>query len=148
MEVYGGIMSRSFYHGGVNSDFTINSIDIVRPAIKQQNKNNSYIGFYVFGEENRDAAFRYAEVGNKNVVKLNMNDDLRIYELPPFTITRITKEQIQRFQDLGYDMICGKMLGKMEYVLLAKDKIESMEIIPFNERYKLDNDEISMGRSR
>ena len=116
-------MSKSFYHGGVNSDFTISSIDIVRPAIKQQNKNNSYVGFYMYGEENRDDAFRYAEVGNKSVVKLNMKDDLKIYELPPFTITRITKEQIQRFQNLGYDFVCGKMLGKMEYVLLNKEKI-------------------------
>lgn len=131
-------MSVSFYHGGVNRDFTVNNINVLRPAIKQQNKNNSYVGFYMYGEENRDDAFRYAESGNKNVVKLNMDNDLKIYELPPFTITRLTGEQIQKFQDLGYDLVCGKMIGKMEYVLLNKDKIESMEIIPISERYNSD----------
>lgn len=143
-------MSISFYHGGVNSDFTVDSVDVLRTAVKQQNKNNSYVGFYMYGEENRDGAFKYAESGNKNVVKLNMEDDLKIFEVPPFSITRITGEQVERLQSLGYDLIGGKMLGKMEYVLLNKNKIQSFEILSMNDRYR-DSDvqqSDNVGRSR
>ena len=50
--------------------------------------------------------------------------------VPPFTITRITPEQIQQLQQQGYDVIAGNMVGKTEYVLLNKDKVIDMKFQP------------------
>ena len=124
----------TFYHGGVEPDFDIDKLDVLKTAVKQQKGNNDYSGFYMFGEENYEDAVKYAirENSSKNtttkgVVKITMPSDIRVYNVPSFSITRITKEQIQELKEQGYDVIAGNMLGKTEYVLLNKEKILNME---------------------
>lgn len=124
----------TFYHGGAEPDFDITKLDVLRSSQKQQNSSNSYAGFYMYGEQNHDDAIKYAQQENslkntstKGVVKITMPSDLKVYTVPPFSITRITKDQIRQLQQQGYDLIAGSMLGKTEYVLLNKDKIINME---------------------
>ena len=124
----------TFYHGGVEPDFDIDKLDVLKTAVKQQNENNDYSGFYMFGEENYEDAVKYAirensskKTTTKGVVKITMPSDIRVYTVPSGSITRITKEQIQELRRQGYDVIAGNMLGKMEYVLLNKEKILNME---------------------
>lgn len=135
----------TFYHGGVESDFTIDQLDLLRPSQKQQNKNGSYAGFYMYGEENYKDAIHYAEQENsiknttsKGVVKITMKGELKKYEIPSFSINRITQEQIMNLQQQGYDLIYGKVPGvngsKTEYVLLNKEKINSIEFIPLQKK--------------
>ena len=53
-----------FYHGGAEPTFTLEQLDLLRPSQKQQNANTSYAGFYMYGEKDRDGAFRYSEQEN------------------------------------------------------------------------------------
>lgn len=123
-----------FYHGGAEPDFTIEKLDVLKSSEKQQNSSNNYAGFYMYSEKDKDSAYHYAEQENtrkqtnsKGVMKVFVDSNLKIYEVPPFSITRITKDQIEALQQQGYDMIAGTMLGKTEYVLINKSKIQSME---------------------
>ena len=125
-----------FYHGGVDNKFNISDIDIYRKSEKQQNKNNSYVGFYMYDEDNYIDSIKYAiqqnnleNTNNKGVIKISMNENLQVYTLPPFTITRLTKEQLEDLKNQGYDLVKGKMLGKDEYVLLNKSKVISIEFL-------------------
>lgn len=127
----------SFYHGGADSEFDISKLDVLRSSQKQQNGNSSYVGFYMYGEQNYEDAIKYAiqenEIKNtdkKGIVKITMPSDIKVYNVPPFTITRITQAKIQQLQEQGYDVIAGNMLGKTEYVLLNKDKIIDMQFQP------------------
>lgn len=136
-------MDEIFYHGGAEPDFTLDKLDVLRSSQKQQNKNDSYAGFYMYGSEDRDLAFKYAEQENnikktttKGVEKIVLDSNLKIYDMPPFSITRITKDQIKDLQSQGYDLIRGKMMSKTEYVLINKNKIKSMEFIPIDMRYQ------------
>ena len=131
----------TFYHGGVEPDFNLSQLDVLRSSQKQQNSNSSYAGFYMYGEQNHDDAVKYAIQENnlkhtttKGVVKITMPRDIKIYNVPPFTITRITASQIQQLQQQGYDLIAGSMLGKMEYVLLNKEKIINMQFEPLENK--------------
>ena len=134
-----------FYHGGVDPDFDIEKLDVLRTATKQQKGNNNYAGFYMFGEENYEDAVKYAirENSSKNtitkgVVKITMPSYIKIYNAQSFSITRITKEQIIELQKQGYDVIAGNMLGKTEYVLINKEKVMNMEF------QKIDQKEIPL----
>lgn len=124
----------TFYHGGVEPDFDVSKLDVLRSSQKQQNNNNSYVGFYMYGEQNYNDAIKYAMQENhlkntntKGVIAITMPSNIKIYNVPPFTISRITLEQIQQLRQQGYDVIAGSMVGKTEYVLLNKDKIINMQ---------------------
>ncbi len=121
----------TFYHGGASADFSVSVIDIFYPAIKQQKKAGRYVGFYMFDENNKDDAIHYAlnqKEETRHLLTIRMKKDVRIAKLPPFSITRITREQIEKFRQEGYDLIAGSMIGKMEYVLINKDKIIDMKV--------------------
>lgn len=129
-----------FYHGGINKNFSISDIDIYRPAEKQQNKNNSYVGFYMYDEDNYVGSINYAiqqneikDTSDKGVAKIVMNDNLQVYEVPPFSITRLTMEQLKELKKQGYDIVKGKMLNKYEYVLLNKAKIINLQYMNLEE---------------
>lgn len=131
-----------FYHGGAEPTFNIEQLDVLRPSQKQQNANGSYAGFYMYSEKDREGAFHYSEQENsikgtktKGVVKLTLDSNLKIYEVPPFSITRLTQEQIVALQQQGYDLVCGKVMSKTEYVLLNKDKIKEMKFETMDKRY-------------
>jgi len=131
-----------FYHGGAEPDFSLDQLDVLRLSQKQQNSNGSYAGFYMYSEKDRDGAFHYSEQENsikktdtKGVIKLVLDSNLRIYEVPPFSITRITQDQIKQLKEQGYDLISGKMMSKTEFVLLNKDKIKEMEFLSMDTRY-------------
>ncbi len=131
-----------FYHGGAEPSFTLDELDVLRKSQKQQNQNNSYVGFYMYGKDDRESAFNYAEQENqrnntttKGVLKLILDGNVNIFQMPSFSITRITKEQIIELQQQGYDLIRGKMLGKTEYVLINKDKIKNMSFESMDKRY-------------
>lgn len=130
-----------FYHGGAEPDFDISKLDVLRKSQKQQTKSNNYAGFYMYGEQDYESAIKYAKQENsikntttKGVVKITMSNDLKVYQVPPFSITRIPEEQIKQLQQQGYDIIAGRMLGKTEYVLLNKDKILNMEFQRLEEK--------------
>lgn len=134
----------TFYHGGAEPDFDISKLDVLRGSQKQQNGNNSYAGFYMYGEQNHDDAIKYAMEENslkntntKGVVAITMPSDIRVYNVPPFTITRITPEQIQQLQQQGYDVIAGSMVGKTEYILLNKGKIINMQFQPLEVKQEI-----------
>jgi len=89
-----------FYHGGAEPDFTFEQLDVLRPSQKQQNQNGAYAGFYMYSEKDREGAFHYSEQENnikhtntKGVEKIVLDSNLKIYELPPFSITRLIQEQ-------------------------------------------------------
>lgn len=131
-----------FYHGGAEPSFTLDELEVLRKSQKQQNKNNSYVGFYMYGKQDRESAFNYAEYENKRnnttikgVLKLILDSNVNVFQMPPFSITRITKEQILELQQRGYDLIAGKMLGKTEYVLINKDKIKHISFESMDMRY-------------
>ena len=141
----------TFYHGGAEPDFDLNKLDVLRSSQKQQNSSNSYAGFYMYGEQNKEDAIKYARQENslkntntKGVVAITMPSDIKIYTVPPFTITRITPEQIQQLQQKGYDVIAGNMVGKTEYVLLNKDKVIDMKFQPIELKQEMgQSDEIT-----
>ena len=126
-----------FYHGGIESNFSYDKLDLLRASEKQGSK---YAGFYMYGEENLEGAMKYAQQENslkktntKGVAKISLDDNLKIYEKTDFGgITRIKPEELKTLQEQGYDMISGKMMGKTEYVLLNKNKISSIEFMPLD----------------
>lgn len=131
-----------FYHGGAEPTFSIDQLDVLRKSQKQQTQSNSYAGFYMYSEQDRDGAFNYAEQENrrkntttKGVVKIVLGGNVNTYQVPPFSITRITQDQLIQLQQQGYDLIAGKMLGKTEYVLLNKGKIKDMSFESMDKRY-------------
>ena len=100
----------------------------------------------MFGEKDKEEAIRYANqennlnnTNNRGIVKIIMNNDLKIYEVLPFSITRITIEQIRELQKQGYDLISGRMLGKIEYVLLNKNKIIEIQFEPVLQNSRKDD---------
>ncbi len=138
----------TFYHGGVEPDFDISQLDVLRSSQKQQKGTSDYAGFYMYSEQNHEDAIKYAiqENGLKNtdtkgVIKISMPSDIKVYTVPPFTITRITKEQIERLQQHGYDVIAGSMLGKTEYILLNKGKILDMQFQPLEIKQEITQEE-------
>lgn len=120
----------TFYHGGVDKDFNIDKIDIYRLSTKQQKNGRDYAGFYMFGEENKNKAFHYAEQTdiNSGVAKIEMDDNLNIYELDGVgRIDRIKVDELKACAERGYDLIKGKSFDGMQYILLNKNKIIAME---------------------
>lgn len=141
-------MEKVFYHGGVDSQFSIDDIDIYRVATKQNHKNKKYAGFYMFDEEKRDKAFHYAEqtnnklnVKDRGVIKLILEGDLKIYNKEGlFSIDRIYLEELKEYLSLGYDLISGKSYEGIQYVLLNKDKIKYIEFESMEMRYEKENE--------
>lgn len=138
----------TFYHGGAEPDFDITKLDVLRTSEKQQKRNTDYAGFYMYGEQSYQDAIKYAQQENslkntstKGVVKITMPSDLKVYTVPPFSITRITKDQIRQLQQQGYDLIAGSMIGRTEYVLLNKDKIITMEFQKLENKKELNVEE-------
>lgn len=138
----------TFYHGGAEPDFDIEKLDVLRTSEKQQKRNTDYAGFYMYGEQNYQDAIKYAQQENslkntstKGIVKITMPSDIKVYTVPPFSITRITKEQLQQLQQQGYDVIAGSMIGRTEYVLLNKDKIINMEFQPLENIKQINTEE-------
>lgn len=134
-------MSKFFYHGGALPNYDISSIDVLRLSIKQQNKNNSYVGFYMYDALNYAIEFAYKENERTNttlkgVLVLELEDDLKVVEVKPMAITRIRKEDIIELANNGYDLIKGKVLNKIEYVLINKDKVKNTMFMPINEDIK------------
>lgn len=132
-----------FYHGGVEPDFNIQKLDIYKEAEKQQKAGRNYAGFYMYGEQNYEDAVRYAlqenlskNTSTKGVLKITMSKDLKIFNVPSFSIVRIKIEQIKELQKQGYDLISGSMMGKIEYVLINKEKILDVEFQQIKERTK------------
>lgn len=122
-----------FYHGGIEPSFAYDDLSVLRPSEKQGNK---YAGFYMYGEENFEGAIRYANQENvlkntttKGIGRITLDDDIKIHQAEPFTITRITPEEIKALQEQGYDVISGKMMGKTEHVLINKNKIKTIDFL-------------------
>ena len=112
-----------FYHGGkVNN---ISDIDIFRKGVKQQTKFNDYVGFYMYAEEDKDKALRYALQNDGGILKLELDDDLNIYYIEEFaSINRLTPLSIKVLIEIGYDLAAGPSVWGTEYVLLNKAKIK------------------------
>lgn len=124
-----------FYHGGLEENFDFNNLDPFRLAQKQNKKGKNYAGFYMYSELNKDGAVHYAKqqndldnTNNKGIYKIEIDPNARVLELEQGSILRLTQEELEYYQSLGYDLIAGKnYLGKTEYVLLNKDAIINTE---------------------
>lgn len=136
----------TFYHGGATKDFTLDSIDIYRPSIKQ---GKNYAGFYMFGEDKRDKSFNYAEMANSRlgineagVIKIEVDVKANIYQIQGGIgkIDRLKKEELEFYKNQGIDIITGKSFDGQQYVLLNKDVIKSIDFQSMEKRYN--NDEI------
>lgn len=140
-------MGNKFYHGGVDSDFSIEEIDIYRISTKQNHKNRTNAGFYMFDELKRDKAFHYADQTNKTlnvqdrgVIELILDDNLKIYTIEGIgKIDRISVDMLKEYSDLGYDLLTGKSYDGQQYVLLNKNKIKSIQFETMEMRYKGEN---------
>lgn len=134
-----------FYHGGADSNMTIEDIDILKLSEKQQKDGTNYAGFYMYSEKNKESAIRYAKQENdrkgtksKGILKISLDKDLREFKkTEPFSITRISQDEIKKLQEQGYDIISGKVLTKTEYVLINKSKIKSVQ---FEDIKEIEND--------
>lgn len=141
-------MEKVFYHGGVNPNFSIDDIDLYRVGTKQNRKNRNNAGFYMFDEEKRDKAFYYADQTNKllnvndrGVIKITLEGELRIYTKEVLaSIDRVAQEELKKYIDLGYDLISGKSYDGMQYILLNKEKIKSIEFESMELRYNKQNE--------
>ena len=125
---------KTFYHGGVTSDFDIHKLDIF---ISQN------IGFNMFDISNRDKAFNCAyqaniknETFNNGVIKLNLSSNLNVVTINDISsINRITKTQLMEYKNIGYDIINCKYNDEIYYILINKDKIKSITFEPIINRY-------------
>ncbi|MDR2191976.1 MAG: hypothetical protein LBO62_03770, partial [Endomicrobium sp.] len=123
------IKTKTFYHGGLDESFNLESLDVFRKAQKQQKRGRNYAGFYLFDADGgRQSAQRYAlQAGEgKGIGVFEINADAKILELTENgAIERITKEKLEELSK-QYDMIKGaNILGKTEYVLLNKKVIQN-----------------------
>lgn len=127
-----------FYHGGVDSNFNIDRIDPFRLASKQNKRGRTNAGFYMYGESDLEGAKRYANMQQtpKGVAKISIDNSANILDYDG-SITRIPQETLKNLQEQGYDVLRGKptfeTLNKVEYVLLNKDKINSIDFMSLDE---------------
>lgn len=123
----------SFYHGNVDENFSIDSINVTKKT--RLSPGTSIIGFYMYGEEDRSAIIRqtlqsnYLNNSNNGIAKITMPKELKILKSTPFSICSITREQIVQLQK-EYDLIVAS--GKSEFILLNKDKILNLEVLPID----------------
>lgn len=118
-----------YYHGGASPDFNIDSIDLYRKATKQQKKGGEYVGFYMYDEKYKYKTINYAEMANKEdsgILEIDIKDDAKIVDYELGSIDRIKKEQLEVYQNQGYDLLRGKSILDIQYVLLNKDVINSI----------------------
>ena len=89
----------------------------------------------MYGEEDRSAIIRqtlqsnYLNNSNNGIAKITMPKELKILKSTPFSICSITREQIVQLQK-EYDLIVAS--GKSEFILLNKDKILNLEVLPID----------------
>lgn len=140
---------RFFYHGSATKDFTLDDLDITKEE-NGKKKNRKYAKLYLFGEEDRLDAIKntvqenYIKDTDKGVVKITMQGDLKIFEKTPFTISSITKEELESLQKQGYDLVCGKMF-KTEYLLLNKNKVIDLSFFPIDAEKVMEEEKNTYG---
>lgn len=119
-----------YYHGGLGDEIkTIDDIDLFRTAIKQNKKGRDYSGFYLYDAVQKEGAATYAKQTGRNLHEFDIAKNSKIKELS--NIERVTKEDLQKYIDEGYDMITGiDVRGRKEYILLNKEKVKNMKSIP------------------
>ncbi len=123
-----------FYHGGATNDFEARDIDVYKRGDKQSKRTTDYVGFYMFGSENAEKAYHYANQMNTlnnttryGVVQIEMPDSLNMYKFDNFaSIDRISKEQMRTMISQGYDVAVGRSVDGIQYVLLNPNRIISM----------------------
>ena len=125
-----------FYHGGATKDFQVRDIDVYKRGSKQSKRETDYVGFYMFGEENVEKAYHYAEQMNYQnntsrygVAQIEMPDSLNVFKFDNFaSIDRISKEQMRTMISQGYDVAVGRSVDGLEYVLLNPNRIISLTV--------------------
>ena len=115
-----------FYHGGLDSDFDFNNLDVLKLAKKQAKKGKDYAGFYMYDPSLKMGAYKYGE--GIGAHKINIDKNAKVLDLG--NVERISRAEIQKYKDLGYDMLTGKdVRGRKEYMLLNKGAIKNTEYI-------------------
>jgi len=117
------------YHGGLDDAVkTIDDVDLMRTAQKQNKKGRDYSGFYMYDESQKAGAVTYAEQSSGNLHSINIKGDAKIKELG--NIERMTKVDLQKYADEGYDVLKGTDIrGRTEYVLLNKKAVKELELV-------------------
>ena len=116
----------SFYHGGLSSDFNIETLDLYRRSEKQNKKNRNYVGFYLYDETQRSGAETYSQQTGRSLHRFDISANARILDLE--NIERVTESQLNEYRSKGYDLIRGvDVRGRTEYVLLNKDIVKGVE---------------------
>lgn len=123
-----------FYHGGLDPKATLDDIDILKLAQRQQRKGREYAGFYMSPDLNEGSwALKYSkESPTRGLHEITLPKDAKGF-VRESGMERITKQEIEKLQKQGYDYIEGKnIFGQSEYVLLNKNKASMKNVSPNN----------------
>lgn len=120
--------TKSYYHGGLDKDFSLDKLDVFRTSVKQQKKGRDYSGFYLYDESNLNWAMKYGPDINKSLHRFDIEINTKILKLG--NIERMKKEKLMEYLNSGYDLIEGiDVRGLHEYILLNKSIVKNVESI-------------------
>lgn len=124
----GKLTTKTFYHGGLDDATSLKNLDLFKTAVKQNKKGRDYSGFYMYDESQKLGAQKYANSTTGNLHEIKISRFSKTKTLP--NIERLSKTDLQKYTDEGYDMIKGTdVRGRTEYVLLNKNKVKSFNNI-------------------
>ena len=111
------------YHGGLETNLTLDDIDLDREGSQQNKHGRTYGGFYLTDETSRDWTNQYARQRNGNVHAFLISSEAHVLMIEENNIDRLSHDQRLEFSKM-YDIIKGHdMMGRTQYVLLNKDVI-------------------------
>lgn len=119
------------YHGGLEHDSTLDTIDLDRTGTQQNKPGRTYGGFYLTDNTSRPWAEEYARKRNGNLHGFLIDQNARIFRTEE-NIDRLSQEDRAIFAT-KYDLIQGKdLVGRIQYVLLNKNVVKKIAHSPTN----------------
>ena len=131
-----------YYHGGLPNNATLNTIDIMKPAVRQgsnysgffMNKgsdlkfNNSYQPLNAIGYSQKSGqGLHQLDISKKaKIVTQPINPNVSVNSPNAGWIDRMTTQQLQKYKDSGVDVLRGVARDHPinEYILLNKDLVK------------------------
>ncbi len=111
------------YHGGLETNLTLNEIDLDRQGTQQNKPSRTYGGFYLTDETSREWTNQYARQRNGNVHAFLISSKAHVLIIEDNNIDRLSHDQRLDFSKM-YDIIKGHdMMGRTQYVLLNKEVV-------------------------
>ena len=111
------------YHGGLETNLTLNEIDLDRQGTQQNKPSRTYGGFYLTDETSREWTNQYSRQRNGNVHAFLISSKAHVLIIEDNNIDRLSHDQRLDFSKM-YDIIKGHdMMGRTQYVLLNKEVV-------------------------